>query len=92
MNTPSTTSPFLTAAEETPWLVWKKNAPIIELHNREQTDCRFVGADKQYEESLFHPHFATYRPPSIQRAQYNAVLNRISRASRMTGQYSTWST
>lgn len=92
MNPASTTSPFVTSAEDEPWLVWQKSTPLTTLYSNKQTDSRYAFEADAHEEPPYQPILPSYKTPPIQRAQYNAVLNRISQATHRTGQYSPWST
>lgn len=92
MTQASTTSPFVIASEDAPWLIWQKNTPITALCSEVHTDGRSVNEAIMNADTPYQPVHPSYRLPPIQRAQYNAVLNRISQASHRTGQYSTWST
>lgn len=93
MGNASTTSPFLCNGTEEPWVTWTKQSSLMELIGEKQTERRFVGENEQIEASTQNTSIPSYPQPfSINRPQYNAILNRMNQAKNKTGAFSAWNT
>ncbi len=91
MRNASEVSPFSMHQEDAPWFLWQKKTPVTYLAPREETDSRSENSGVNEIEQANTPPVQPMLP-AIQRKQYNAVMNRIDQASRMTGTYAQWNT
>lgn len=82
-------SPFTVAeASETPWVLWEKHQPVIELIDK-QTDGRYFFSEVH---SFTSPSMPPKTEPttSVERKQYMAVLNRMHQAAGRVGAFAQW--
>ena len=85
MSRASTTSPFLCMCDTDSWILWASKTDVLELQDELHTERRSVNDDIPLPDQT-----TCYVPQPIQRKQYNAVLDRINRASKNTGGFSSW--
>lgn len=93
MYSASTTSPFVYCDTEEPWVTWTEQFSLMELMDRKQTDGRPAYKKQETEQrtpDVPVPPFP--HPVTINRPQYNAILNRINQAKQKTGTFTSWNT
>lgn len=92
MNPASAVSPFMYIKEEEPWVVWKRQEQICRLPEISQIPVN-LAAEEDNQEKLTPAvldELPPISPPKIQRVQYMAVMDKMARANRHTGHFSSW--
>lgn len=93
MYSASTTSPFVHCDTEEPWVTWTEQSSLLELMDKKQTDGRSEYTSQGTEQrALDIPVPPFPHPVTINRPQYNAILNRINQARQKTGTFTSWNT
>lgn len=93
MYSASTTSPFVHCDTEEPWVTWTEQSSLMELMDRKRTDdcSEYNNVEaKQPTPDVPIPPFP--HPVTINRPQYNAILNRMNQAKQKTGAFTSWNT
>lgn len=92
LQTASIVSPFSQRYTTNDWIIWQQSEALNLLQLPSNTDCKSAETDHQSHSVNHQNDNASYTPVQIQRPQYNAVLERFSRADKMKGMFSNWVT
>ena len=88
MKPASTTSPFSDMECNDGWIHWQKSQPVLLLQEEKHTERRYV--EKPAYEQTMDKVVPTFQVQTIKRPQYNAVMERFSRANKQTGAFASW--
>lgn len=91
MRTASIVSPFSIENTSEDWIIWEQSQSLTELMSDSKADDRSVITDGQLVTASVQSENISYIP-KIQRPQYNAIIDRFTRANKMTGNFSSWAT